>query len=329
MGRLMLPALALAVGGLVAAAAVVDAQSQSRPPASAPVLGPQVMPQGELARPPDPGAYKKPKYDTPLRDGTRAQGTRNFLAAWFSEPTDRYRHTPFGNPMHPAMLTVSTAERRVLRLSLPKGSVFEDRAPRIVDIDGDGKDEIAVVRAYERTGAALAIVAQRGSELEIIAETPPIGTAHRWLNPAGFADFDGDGKPDIALVETPHIRGELQFWTMRGSRLEQIASTDDVSNHVYGSLHLNLSAVADFNGDGIADLAVPSQDRRKLRFFTLAGGKLNDLGDADLPGPAGENFEVVAVGGKPAVRVGLMGGRHVTISPCRDISDWEMAKGRC
>lgn len=326
MRRHAVTTLTLAATGLLAAA-VVEAQVQMRP--TQPLPAPQPIPHGESNRPAPPQSFKKPKYDTLLRDGERTRGARNILAAWFSDPTDRYRHTPFGSQMHPTTLTVSTAERRVIRLALPKGSVFEDRSPRIVDVDGDGADEVVVVRAYERQGAALAIAAQRNGELEIIAETPPIGIPHRWLNPAGFGDFDGDGKPDIAIVVTPHIKGELQFWTLRGGQLEQIAEVGNVSNHVYGSLHVKLSAVADFNGDGIADIAVPSQDRRTLRFFTLAGGRLEELGDKFLPAPAAEDFEVVTVAGKPAVRVGLMSGRHVVVSPCRDISDWEMAKGSC
>lgn len=325
MRRSILIRMAIATAGLIAVAAAVEAQTQLRPtmPAPAPI------PHGESNRPLQPQAFKKPKYDKLLRDGDRALGTRNIRAAWFVDGTDRYRHSPFGSPMHPTTLVVSTDERKVVRLALDKGSVFEDRVPRIVDIDGDGTDEVVVIRTYERKGAALAIAAVRNGELEIIAETPPIGTPFRWLNPAGFADFNGDGRMDIAVVVTPHIRGELQFWTMRGGELELLDSTTDVSNHINGSLQTRLSAVADFNGDGIADIALPSQDRRKLRFFTLAGGKLEELGDMNLPAPAGEDFEVVEVRGRPAVRVGMVGGRHIVVSPCRDIPDWEMAKENC
>ena len=273
--------------------------------------------------------YRKPSHDAPLRGGDVARGTLNIVAAWFSDATTRYRHTPFDSEPHPTTVSVATAQNRFFRFQLPKDSVFEDRTPRLVDVDGDGQDEVVVVRSYERKGAALAILAVREAGLEIIAETPPIGTPFRWLNPAGFADFDGDGRPDIALVATPHRGGELQFWTLRDGRLEQIGSIDDVSNHAYGSRHMRLSVVADFNGDGVPDIAVPSNDRRQLRFITLAGGKLAELGEARLPAPAAEDFALVTVGGKPAVRVGLSGGRTVTISPCRDIQDWEMAKGSC
>ena len=151
----------------------------------------------------------------------------------------------------------------------------------------------------------------------------------RWLNPAGIADYDGDGKPDIALVVTPHIAGELQFWTLRDGEFEQLAEIGDVSNHVMGSLHQGLSAIADFDGDGVVDLAIASQDRRVLRFLTLSGGKLRELGSANLPAPAAENFAVVAFNGLPAVKVGLAGGRTLTIAPCRDVDDWRMAKGEC
>ena len=36
------------------------------------------------------------------------------------------------------------------------------------------------------------------------AATPFIGTPRRWLAPVGVADLDGDGRAEIAYVETPH-----------------------------------------------------------------------------------------------------------------------------
>ena len=35
--------------------------------------------------------------------------------------------------------------------------------------------------------------------------------------------------------------------------------------------------------------------------------------------PAAEDFSIVKVDGKPAVRVGLSGGRSVTVAPCKTI----------
>ncbi len=309
--------------GMLAVLAVAEAQQ-----GDAPALRQRTLHQGELKLAPDPNSFKRPKRDTPLKDGRLVRGSANIAAAWFSEPTTRYRHSPFGSEQHPTAITVSTAEKRIMKFRLPKDSVFEDRTPRLVDIDGDGNDDIVVIRSYDFRGSALAVIGMRGNELEVIAETPPPGAPFRWLNPAGFGDFDGDGRGDIALVATPHTDGELQIWTWREGSLVLLADTDDVSNHVRGSTHLGLSAIADFNGDGRADIAIPSRDRRRLRFLTLEKGRIVELGETGLSASAAEDFAVV-VGGRPAVRVGLAGGRQVVVSPCRDIQDWQMADGSC
>lgn len=311
------------------AACVLSGVALAVPGREASGADPRLLRQGDLRAPPPEGAFKRPKYDKPMRDGELVRGSRNIAAAWFSDPVSRYRNSPFGSEQHPTTLTVSTAERRVLRLVLPADSVFEDRVPRLFDLDGDGAEDVIVVRSYMFKGSALAVASVRGAALEITAETPPIGSPFRWLNPAGFGDFDGDGKPDVALVVTPHTEGELQFWTLKDGTFELIDTADDVSNHARGSRHMGLSAVADFNGDGIVDLAIPSQDRLRVRFLTLAGGRLDELGDWLLPAPAAEDFQIVQVAGKTGVRVGLAGGRSLTVVPCRDIDGWRMVNGQC
>jgi hypothetical protein len=240
------------------------------------------------------------------------RGSNLIAEAWLAEPTTRYRHFVLGSQFEAASLRVALRDGRMLTLRLPETSVFEDRRPRLADLDGDGTDEVVVVRSYLDRGAALAVAGIRGGKLEIIAETPPIGIPHRWLNPAGIADFDGDGRLDIAYVEAPHVLGRLRVWTLGAQGLKEIASVVDTSNHALGSGQLGLAAVADFDGDGVSDLAIPSLDRRTLRLLTFKGGA-RELARKALPSPAASDFAIEFRAGRPVVVVGLDAGKHVKV----------------
>ena len=240
------------------------------------------------------------------------------LAAWLIHPTDIYRHGILGDQVeasgfHLGFLRVGGS----FNLTLPPGSVFEDLRVRLVDLTGDGQTEFVVIRSYLDRGAALAFYRLVDGKIEHLAETPPIGIANRWLNPAGAADFDGDGRVEIAYVETPHIGGTLRVWELVDGELRQEQAVAGFSNHAIGSRELDLSAVLDWNGDGVPDLAVPANGRRSLRIVSFAGGEFSELDT--VPHDAEIVTAILATDldadGKPELLYGLEDGRLMLARP--------------
>jgi hypothetical protein len=241
-----------------------------------------------------------------LPDGRFAAGKREIARAWLAEPTNRYGHGVLGDAIEAASIVVERKDGKRDTVRLGNDSVFEDLEPRIADF-GDG-EKIAVVKSYLAAGSALAVIGERGGRYAILAETPPIGTPNRWLNPAGIADFDGDGAVEIALVRMPHALGRLELWRWSGGMLSKVAETGDTSNHAIGSRNLGQSAVGDFNGDGVADLAIPSFDRRAIRLLSFRGG-VREIARIKLPAPVTTNFIALASQGLPEILFATADGK--------------------
>lgn len=212
-----------------------------------------------------------------MPDEVVVTGTRNIRAAWYRKPTDRYGHGVLGDAIEAGGLALRLKGGILETLNLTTQAVFEDRAPRIVDIDGDGVDEILAVKSYTRAGAALAVIETSDRGLRQAAESEPIGQPYRWLNPIGVGDFDGDGRREVAAVVTPHLGGTLTLYDWRGERLEVEHAAPGFSNHAIGSRELHLADAADMDGDGIPDLIVPDAARRNLRVVTFAFGGFRQL----------------------------------------------------
>lgn len=219
----------------------------------------------------------------PLPDGgiARAEGS-GIIAARYVLPTTRYGHGVLGDRIEAGGLWVGDAGGNEYLLELGPDSVFEDITPRLHDLDGDGGAEVIAIRAYLDRGAALSVIDIVDGEARIIAETEPIGRTNRWLNPAGVADYDGDGRVEIALIKTPHIGGILEIYELRGDSLRREAREAGYSTHAIGSRALDLSASLDVDGDGVIDLVVPDQPRTALVALSFAGGRLSVIGRVGL-----------------------------------------------
>lgn len=156
---------------------------------------------------------------------------QHITAARYTEPTTRYAHGVLGDVIEHGALEL-TLDNGVapITLRLPLERVFEDTAPRVVDVDGDGRAEVVVVESHQDQGARLAIYNTAG----LVAATPYIGQRNRWLAPVAVADLDGDGLVELAYIDRPHLAKILRVWRFEAGALTEVATAPDLTNHRIG-----------------------------------------------------------------------------------------------
>ena len=228
-----------------------------------------------------------------LADSQVASGNKDIAWAWLSTPTMRYPHKALGASTHAGslhvLLNVAGSKQQEIVHELPFNRVFEDRVPRLVDLDGDGRDEIILIESDALRGSATVVYGvqsvktAKGSDKKLIlaelARSAQTGSTFRWLNPVGVADFDGDGKLDVASVITPHVGGLLTLYRYAPPKLEPFAQAMDTSNHRMGDLEQQVAVIVEQKGIR-PTIIVPDMQLKALHALRWeAPGQWKELAD--------------------------------------------------
>jgi hypothetical protein len=188
------------------------------------------------------------------------------VSADYTAPTDRYAHGILGDAIEWGELQITT-DIDTHRFVLSQDRVFEDTAPRLADLDGDGRPEVIVVETLARAGAQLAVYDATGK----IAATPHIGQTNRWLAPIGVADLDEDGMIEIAYIDRPHLAKTLRVWRFMDGALEPVADLPGLTNHRIGERDIGGGMRDCGNGP---EMITANADWTQVMATTLTDGQL-------------------------------------------------------
>ena len=140
---------------------------------------------------------------------------------------------------------------------------------RVGDVNGDGKADV-ITTNLEGDNATVLLGDGRGGFNPAKGSSFPCGDS-----PFNFAvgDVNGDGKPDLAIVNSPsstsdrHGKDGLTILLGDGAGGFKMMAGSPLAT---GKIP-NLAAIGDVNGDGIADIAVSSPDDNNITLFLMSG----------------------------------------------------------
>jgi len=130
-------------------------------------------------------------------------------------------------------------------LSLPAGSSVTSII--LGDVNGDGKTDVTVIAQGNTSGLVIVFLGNGDGSLQ---STPKTSTGLAAPGSAVEGDFNGDGKPDLAISANPSCNGTCQVYLQLGNGDGTFQALTAV---ISGSGSL---AAADVNGDGKLDLIV-------------------------------------------------------------------------
>lgn len=247
-------------------------------------------------------------YDTgAIPAGRVVVSDLGLAAAYTGADASRYAHDIMGTAHLSTSLTVMDMGfgQIVGRVELPAPQVFEGLSPLWADVDGDGQPDLIVTISDAEAGARIAVYRADGDPL---AQGPAIGRGERWRHQLAWAAFGVDGEHLLAEVLTPHLGGIVGFFRYDGAGgLERVARLEGFTSHVLDSPNLDMAVAGDFNGDGQAEIVLPSQALDRIASLALnADGEIVERWSLPLDGVLVTNLSAVTLAdGRLALAAGV------------------------
>ncbi|WP_168223022.1 FG-GAP-like repeat-containing protein [Oceanicola sp. D3] len=231
--------------------------------------------------------------------GSAAGQAQEFLSAELRNPTDKYGHGALGAEGEYLSLVLEIGRRvgseggifsgsasLTYELNAEENLVYEDVAPRLWDVTGDGKPEVVVMQSHMELGARLLVIGLNEGKPAFVAATPFIGTRHRWAAPLAAADLDGDGNIEVAFVDRPHLAKILRIWRYSDGDFYEVTSVNGVTNHRFGESEIfgGLRECGDQ-----PELVLADADWKRLVRFRMVDGRMQGQYFGPIEGP--ESFE--------------------------------------
>ncbi|MEM7243598.1 MAG: VCBS repeat-containing protein [Pseudomonadota bacterium] len=198
------------------------------------------------------------------------------ITAYYDLGSTRYPHGVLGDSLEPTKLgviTPATSAACGMTLTLNEDHVFEDLAPRLADLDGDGRPEVVTIRSHQRLGAQIAVYKIGQRRLRLVAVTPYIGTRFRWLAIVGIADLDGNGRMDIAFVDRPHLAKKLRVFEYQPVEMREVANLSGLTNHRIGEDFIT-SGIRACGSMARPEMVLADANWKKVIGVTLQGRQL-------------------------------------------------------
>ncbi len=162
--------------------------------------------------------------------GACADDMSKTIEPTYTTPSSVYRHNIFETPHE--FKSLDTGEGQLI--TLDEQTVFEGIAP--IGFQAQGKDYIMATQSDLSLGAYLALYAQNEmGHYELVDQLAPIGRSHRWLALAFVHDLDGNGYPEVAYVETPHLGRVAKLYEVVDDQFKFRGEFSGVTNHHIGS----------------------------------------------------------------------------------------------
>jgi hypothetical protein len=183
------------------------------------------------------------------------------------------------------------------------------------DFDGDGRPDLAVANVGDNTVTILRNNTAAGADSASFARTATL-VAGRGPSAVAVADFNGDGKPDLAVANLDDTLSVLLNSSVRGAAGP---SFGPAVSFAVGKHPISV-AVADFNGDGRPDLVVANADSNTVTILlnaTAASSATPVFAPAATLTLEGTPYAVAATDfnadGKPDLAVASFSGGTLTV----------------